>query len=192
MRFSKTVWSCCNLILVRHITCTLYIYNTKLTRWFSIFMVTTYLKDKTTVTKRTLGKRAEAWGQLRYKEHTAGRNPRTAVGEHLNNTGHKCSLKEAKILDNEDQVSRRRIKKAIRIHQGRPGLNRDTGLDIPAVILQLVSHDPEGSCDTNGHLSYHPLTKAERFCRKFGNFFHHNFDSVYRMSHLKELVKTPA
>ncbi len=21
--------------------------------------------------------------------------------------------------------------------------------------------------------SYHPLTKAERFCRKFGNFFHH-------------------
>ncbi len=21
--------------------------------------------------------------------------------------------------------------------------------------------------------SYHPLTKAERFCRKFGNFFHY-------------------
>ncbi len=26
-----------------------------------------------------------------------------------------------------------------------------SSLDIPAVILQLVSHDPEGSCDTNGH-----------------------------------------
>ncbi len=94
----------------------------------------------------------DSWTKLmRYKEHTAGRHPRTAVGEHLDDTGHKCSLKEAKILDKEDQVSRRRIKEAIRIHQGRPALNRDTGLDIPAVILQLVSYDPEGSCDTNGH-----------------------------------------
>ncbi len=79
------------------------------------------------------------------------RHSRTAVGEHLDDTGHMCSLKEAKILDKEDQMSRRRIKEAIRIHQGRPELNRDTGLEIPAVILQLVSHDPERSCDTNGH-----------------------------------------
>ncbi len=34
-------------------------------------------------------------------------------------------------------------------------------------------------------VNYHPLMKAERFCRKFGNFFHHNFDSAYRMSHQK-------
>ncbi len=82
--------------------------------------------------------------ETRHKEHTAGRHPRTAVGEHLDNTGHKCSLKEAKILDKEDHVSRRRFNEAIRIHQRRPELNRDTGLEIPAVILQLVSHDPEG------------------------------------------------
>ncbi len=86
--------------------------------------------------------------RTRYKEHTAGRHPRTAVGDHLDNTGHTCSPKEAKILDKEDHVSRRRIKEAIKIHQGKPELNRDTGLDIPAAILQLVSHDP---CDTNGH-----------------------------------------
>ncbi len=36
--------------------------------------------------------------------------------------------------------------------------------------------------------SYHPLTKAGRFCRKFRNFFHHNFDSVHRMSHQKLLL----
>ncbi len=100
--------------------------------------------------KMYIGETSRSLG-TRYKEHTAGRHPRTAVGEHLDDTGHKCSLKEAKILDKEDQVYRRRIKEAIRIHQGRPELNRDTGLDIPAVILQLVSHDPEGSCDTNGH-----------------------------------------
>ncbi len=71
----------------------------------------------------------------RYKGHTTGRHPGTAVGEHLDNTGHMCSLKEAKILDKEDHVSRRRIKEAIRIHHGGAELNRDTGLDIPAVIL---------------------------------------------------------
>ncbi len=39
--------------------------------------------------------------------------------------------------------------------------------------------------------SYHPLTKAERFCRKFGNFFHHNFDYVHRMSHQKLCSQSP-
>ena len=73
------------------------------------------------------------------------------MGEHLDNTGHQCSLKDAKILDKEDHVSRRKIKEEIRIHQEKSELNRNTGLDIPAVILQLVSHDPEGSCYTNGH-----------------------------------------
>ncbi len=99
---------------------------------------------------RYIGKTTRSLG-TRYKEHTAGRHPRTAVGEHLDDTRHKCGLKEAKILDKEVQVSRRTIKEAIRIHLVRPELNRDTGLDIPAVILQLVSHDPEGSCNTNGH-----------------------------------------
>ncbi len=42
-----------------------------------------------------------------------------------------------------------------------------------------------------GQICYHPLTKAERFCRKFGNFFHHTFDSVYRMSHQKLCFQSP-
>ena len=46
-------------------------------------------------------------------------------GEYLDNTGHKlkCSLKETKILDKEDRVSRKRIKGAIRIHDLKGGLN---------------------------------------------------------------------
>ncbi len=36
-----------------------------------------------------------------------------------------------------------------------------------------------------------PLTKAERFCRKFGNFFHLYFDSVYKMSHQKLCFQSP-
>ncbi len=64
----------------------------------------------------------------------------------------KCSLNEAKILDKEDQIQEENQGG----HQNPPreawteqGLY--TGLDIPAVILQRMSHDPEGSCDTNGH-----------------------------------------
>ncbi len=63
--------------------------------------------------KMYIGETSRSLG-TRYKEDTAGRHPRTAVGEHLDDTGHKCSLKEAKILDKEDQLSRRRIKEAIR------------------------------------------------------------------------------
>ncbi len=79
----------------------------------------------------------------------------------------------SKILDKEDQVSRRRIKEAIRIHQGRPGLNRDTGLDIPPVILQLVAHNPEGSCDTNGHKLPSP-DEGREILPKIWEPSHHN------------------
>ncbi len=74
----------------------------------------------------------------------------------------------------QDHVSRRRIKEAIRIHQGMSELNtyRDVGLDIPAVILQLVSCDPEGSCDTSGHQL--PSSDGGReILPKIWEFFHH-------------------
>ncbi len=72
-----------------------------------------------------------------------------AALRYLDNTGHKCSLKEAKILDKEDHVSSRRIKEAIRIHQGRPGLQ---------------GHRP-------GHLSCHPPTGVT-WCRMFHQKFY--------------------
>ncbi len=51
--------------------------------------------------------------------------------------------------------------------------------------MTLLDHATPGSSSNwchmiqKGHVtptatSYHALTKAERFCRKFGNFFHHN------------------
>ncbi len=55
----------------------------------------------------------------------------------------------------------------------------------PMYILSQLSHF---SWYNN---SYNPLTKAERFCRKFGNFFHHKFDSVYRMPHQKLCFQSP-
>ena len=75
---------------------------------------------------------------------------------------------------------RRRIKEAIRIYQRWPGLNRDTGLDIPAIILQLVSHDPEGSCDTNDHYLPSP-DEGREILRKIQELFPPLFDSVCRM-----------
>ena len=94
-----------------------------------------------------MGKRAEAWGQ-----DTKNTPQADTLEQRWVNIWTILSTSAAKILDMEGHVSRRRItQKAIRIHQVRPELNMDTGLDIPVVIPELVSHDPEGSCDTNGH-----------------------------------------
>ncbi len=44
---------------------------------------------------------------------------------------------------------------------------------IPAVTLQLVSRDPEGSCDTNSHWLPSP-DEGREILPKIGDIFHHN------------------
>ncbi len=76
------------------------------------------------------------------------------------------------ILDKEDHGSRRRIKEAISIPQHPKGGLDSTGT--PAWTSQLSScnwcHMIQKSHVTPTSTTFHPLTKADRFCRKFGNF----------------------
>ena len=88
-------------------------------------------------TGRPLGKRLE--------EHR--KNSNSAINEHMSTTGHLINWEDVKILTSESNTSRRKIKEAIYIHRHKPALNRDQGLDLPAVYLPLVSHDPRWSCD---------------------------------------------
>ncbi len=70
-------------------------------------------------------------------------------------------------------------------HQNTPRearLNRDTGLDNPAIILQLVSHDPDGSCDTNGHYLSSP-DEGREILPNIRELFPPLFDCVCRMFH---------
>ena len=84
-------------------------------------------------TARTLG--------TRIKGHLSCHQPLSAISEHKLNTGHQCSMKDVKILDDEENWHRRKIKEAINIYREKPTLNRDNGQELPPVLLQLVSHD---------------------------------------------------
>ena len=60
---------------------------------------------------RTLGKR--------FKEHTDGNHPSSAVQEHIDLTGHLVCFDLAKMLCKEDSKIRRRVKEAIEIELQR-------------------------------------------------------------------------
>ena len=62
----------------------------------------------------------------------------------MEKTGHKVTLDTAKILSRESRKQPRLIREAIHIHLQKPALNRDRGLEIPAVTLDLMSRDLRG------------------------------------------------
>ncbi len=79
--------------------------------------------------------------ETRFKEHTDGKHPSSAICEHLSTSGpgHCVEIKDAKILARENNNQARKIKEAIQIHKRLPVLNRDAGADIPPIMLNLLS-----------------------------------------------------
>ena len=83
---------------------------------------------------------------IRFKEHSATeRTIITAIGEHCKNTGHHISWDNVKILSNESSYWRRKIRESIEIRCHNPQLNRDQGMDLPAI------YNPFWSCDNLSH-----------------------------------------
>ncbi len=82
----------------------------------------------------------------RHKEHTDGKHPSSAVSEHLTSTGpgHSMEIKDAKVLVKENNTQARKLREAMQIYKRLPDLNRDTGADIPPIMLNLLSHDLRG------------------------------------------------
>ena len=83
----------------------------------------------------------------RFKEHTARKGHNSAVKEHLDKCGHRCTLDDVKVLDREDHWYRRKIKEAILIQRHQPTLNRDQGLELAPVFCSLLSRDTPVSRD---------------------------------------------
>ena len=92
---------------------------------------------------------------IRFKEHTSRKGTNSAVKEHLEATKHTCTLEEVKVLEKENDWFRRKVKEAIMIQRHQPTLNRDKGLELPPIYSQLLSHDPNGSCDASAPQQRH-------------------------------------
>ena len=90
-----------------------------------------------------IGETARPLG-TRFKEHTDGKHPNSAVWEHLDEKGHQCKMEEVKILAREDNPYARKIREALHIHTCQPALNRDRGLEVPPSMLRLLSRDQPG------------------------------------------------
>ena len=104
-------------------------------------------KDYVGETGRNLG--------TRFKEHTNLKGSNSAIKEHQDNTGHRCTIKNIKILGKEDHWYRRKVKESLMILRHKPSLNRDRGLELPPVYSTLLSRDSRESRDNS------PLSQSQ-------------------------------
>jgi hypothetical protein len=81
--------------------------------------------------------------ETRLKEHKRQKGTLTAVGEHLQQTGHKLTEDSKCVLARQDSFWPRKKHEAIEIRERGPTLNRDTGYHLPAIYNTLLS------CDSN-------------------------------------------
>ena len=73
----------------------------------------------------------------RMDEHRKLNN--SAVFEHCSQTGHSIDWPATRVLDKEPHEYKRKVKEAIKIRQQQPALNRDAGLDLPAIYNHILS-----------------------------------------------------
>jgi hypothetical protein len=78
---------------------------------------------------------------IRFKEHTARKYSNSPLKEHMEATGHKCSMQNVKVIEKEDNWFRRRVKEAIHIRRSRPTVNRDAGMELPHIYSQFFTGD---------------------------------------------------
>ena len=62
----------------------------------------------------------------------------SAVGEHQMDTGHDIAWQETEVLGVESKTYKRKVKEAIKIRVEKPPLNRDQGLELPALYNTVL------------------------------------------------------
>ena len=59
----------------------------------------------------------------RFREHTDGKHPKSAIAEHTASTGNHYTLDDTNILVKEDKWFPRKIRETLHIHKRSPALN---------------------------------------------------------------------
>ena len=96
---------------------------------------------------------------IRHKEHTDGKH-NSAIHDHMKATGHLCSMDNVKVLDREDNYWARKYRESIHIHKRRPALNRDRGIEIPPIMLKLVT--PRARAHAHSNLLRPPCGRCDQ------------------------------
>ncbi len=65
----------------------------------------------------------------------------------MKDSGHRIKLDNVRVIGRENNNYMRKIKEATQIYKRQPTLNRDQGMEIPAITLKLLSCGPSGSHD---------------------------------------------
>jgi hypothetical protein len=103
-------------------------------------------------TARSLGKR--------FDEHRKT-DKESALLEHIKHSGHSISFDDVSILANETNYNARKVKEALEIHKSNPTLNRDQGVEVPPVLLQLLKTSRSGPYNTStGHPRVSPRLRT--------------------------------
>ena len=71
----------------------------------------------------------------RFKEHTNSKHLNSAVTEHTSTTGHRYRLANVKVLVKEESDFKKKAIDAVAIHRNKPGVNRDRGHEISAILF---------------------------------------------------------
>ena len=94
-------------------------------------------------TDRKMGKK--------FQEHSKS-DKESALLEQIKQTSHSISLEDVTILANEPHFHARKIREALKIHKLKPTLNRDQGLEVDPILLELLSHQDGRPSTTGGPL----------------------------------------
>ena len=63
---------------------------------------------------------------------------KSAVGSHVYDTGHRIDWNNASVVSKDSNSFSRKFKEAILIKASNPGLNRNKGVDVPAIWWPLL------------------------------------------------------
>ncbi len=88
-------------------------------------------------------------------------------------------MDNVRVIGRENNNYRRKIKEAIQIYKRQPALNRDQGMEIPAITLKLLSCGPTGSHDEWRQPTHIPLKMAARCSPKIREHIFFSFKTQY-------------
>ena len=86
----------------------------------------------------------------RITQHRRDTSGQSAITDHRYSCNHQIDWDNVRVIGNEDNFHKRKIKEAIKIHQLAPNMNRDKGVFIDPIYHQLLSRPSKTTVQGEG------------------------------------------